>query len=330
MNFKSYKDLGDDIHNNIHQLQGAGYDLVVGIPRSGMIPAYMIALLLNIQCTDLNSFLNNARIGKGNTRKSMSSLDTAWDAKNVLLVDDSLKTGNSMQEAVDAIQQQTPHEVTSLAVYVEKIRQKCIDLYFEAVPGPRIYQWNLFHQPVMNSTCMELDGVLCQAASGEALTDEGRYRDYLAEARPLVLPTYQIDCIVTARPERYRERTERWLARHGIDYARLAMRDETAGDEHERFEQVARHKAHCYQASAARLFIEKERPMAARIAALTGKPVLCLDDGEICRPNALSVARRGKQHLVRMGLMKARRRFFLAMPDSAEVTLRNAYRRLFR
>ncbi len=330
MNFKSYKNLADDIYNNIHQLQGVGYDLVVGIPRSGMIPAYMIALLLNIHCTDLNSFLKNAKIGKGSTRKSMSSLDTAWDAQKVLLVDDSLKTGNSMQEAVDAIQQQTPHKVTSLAVYVEKIRQKYIDIYFEAVPGPRIYQWNLFHQPVMNSTCMELDGVLCQAPSGDALTDEQRYRDYLAEALPLVLPTYQIECIVTARPERYREQTEQWLAKHGIDYARLAMRDDTAGDDNGSLEQCARHKADRYQASAARLFIEKERPMAARIAALTGKPVLCLDDGEICRPGALSVARSGKQHLIRMGVMKAKRQLFLVMSYSAELRIRNVYRRLFR
>ncbi|QTF91423.1 phosphoribosyltransferase family protein [Halomonas sp. BM-2019] len=330
MNFKSYKDLSSDIHNNIHQLQGAGYDLVVGIPRSGMIPAYMIALLLNIHCTDLNSFLNNARIGKGRTRKSASSLETAWDARKVLLVDDSLKTGSSMQEAVEAVHEQTPHEVTCLAIYVEKLRQSCVDLSFEAVPGPRIYQWNLFHQPVMRSACMELEGVLCQPPSGEALTDEGHYRDYLAEALPLVLPTYRIDCISTARPERYRERTERWLERHGIEYVRLVMRDETDDDEHERFEQIARHKARCYQASEARLFIEKERPMATRIAALSGKPVLCLDDSEIHRPGMLSVARNGKQHLVRMGIMKTQRRFFLALPDSAELTLRNAYRRLFR
>ncbi|WP_416137178.1 phosphoribosyltransferase family protein [Halomonas sp. HK25] len=330
MIYKSYKDLGNDIHNNIHQLQGEGYDLVVGIPRSGMIPAYMIALLLNIHCTDLNAFLKNARIAKGHTRKSSTSLDTAWEAKKVLLVDDSLKTGNSMQEAVEAIQQQTPHEVTRLAIYVEKIRQHCVDLYFEALPGPRIYQWNLFHQAIMHNSCLELDGVLCQAPGGEALEDEDRYRAYLAEALPLVLPTYRIGCIVTARPERYREQTVQWLETHKIEYERLEMRDTTADVETDVFERCAQYKANCYQASTARLFIEKQRPIAARISALTGRPVLCLDDGELSQPGMVSVARSGKRHLIRMGLIKAKRRFFLAIPDSTEITMRNAYRRLFR
>jgi len=65
MNYKSYDDLCSDIKNNLSQLYEYDFDLVVGIPRSGMIPAYMIALYLNINCTDLMSFIENKKIKSG-------------------------------------------------------------------------------------------------------------------------------------------------------------------------------------------------------------------------------------------------------------------------
>lgn len=45
--------------NNHHKLHTQKNDLVVGIPRSGIIPAYMIALNLNIDCIDPPSFIKN-------------------------------------------------------------------------------------------------------------------------------------------------------------------------------------------------------------------------------------------------------------------------------
>jgi hypoxanthine phosphoribosyltransferase len=59
MNYRSYQDLSDDIKSNIYKLEKYNIDLVVGIPRSGMIPAYMISLILNVNCTDFHSFIEN-------------------------------------------------------------------------------------------------------------------------------------------------------------------------------------------------------------------------------------------------------------------------------
>ncbi len=172
MKFKSYNDLSQDIQDNIHKLQGEGYDLVVGIPRSGMIPAYMISLLLNVSCTDLNSFLNNARILTGSTRKGAKSLNTAWDAKKILLVDDSVMTGRSMQSALEEIQDRTSHEVNRAAIYIERDSIKFVDVYFKILPGPRVFQWNIFHHPLLNSSCVELDGVLCLEPDKECVLEE--------------------------------------------------------------------------------------------------------------------------------------------------------------
>ena len=57
MNYKTFNDLSVDIKNNLHKIHVGNYDLVVGIPRSGMMAAYVIGLYLNINVTDINSLI---------------------------------------------------------------------------------------------------------------------------------------------------------------------------------------------------------------------------------------------------------------------------------
>lgn len=330
MKFKSYKDLGMDIQSNIHKLQGEGYDLVVGIPRSGMIPAYMISLLLNINCTDLNSFLNNARIISGSTRKGAGALNTAWDAKKILLVDDSVMTGRSMRAALEEIQDRTPRQVTRLAVYIERDSIKFVDVYLEIVPGPRVFQWNIFHHPILNDSCVELDGVLCLEPGREDVRDESRYRDFLMKAKPLVLPTYKLHTVVTHRGEKYRELTLRWLAEHNIEHGHLMMSDASSMSKKEGNEDYALRQADHYRDSMTRLFISNDESIARKVAEGSGKPVLCLETSEICRPGMGAVAKNGKQHLSRVAIRKLRRKFLLMAPDSTKQVMQRFYRKCFR
>ncbi|HSP31111.1 MAG TPA: phosphoribosyltransferase family protein, partial [Halomonas sp.] len=239
MKFKSYKDLGKDIQDNIHKLQGEDYDLVVGIPRSGMIPAYMIGLLLNLNCTDLNSFLNNAHIMSGSTRKGARYLKTAWDAKKILLVDDSVMTGRSMRAALEEVERKTSRQVTRLSIYVERDSIKFVDVFFQILPGPRVFQWNIFHHPVLGSSCLELDGLLCLEPSREKARDEKQYRDFLINAKLLILPTYKVHAVVTDRSEDYRELTLRWLMENNIEHDHLVMNDATSMRKEEGIERYA-------------------------------------------------------------------------------------------
>ena len=63
LSYKTYQNLSLDIKNNIHKIP-SNVDLIVGIPRSGMIPAYMIGLMLSKQVCSLNEFLSEVFIGK--------------------------------------------------------------------------------------------------------------------------------------------------------------------------------------------------------------------------------------------------------------------------
>ena len=136
MNFKSYTDLNQDIKNNLHKLHTQKIDLVVGIPRSGMIPAYMIALNLNVDCIDLPSFIRNERATKGSSRKTRHTLVNAWDAQNVLLVDDSIMAGNSMRSVMEQLPEGFKGDYIKMAVYSASIKPDNMDLFFERVPAP--------------------------------------------------------------------------------------------------------------------------------------------------------------------------------------------------
>ena len=53
--FVSFAHLTETLRQNLHRIP-RDIDLVVGIPRSGIIPAYAIALYLNLLAIDLSPF----------------------------------------------------------------------------------------------------------------------------------------------------------------------------------------------------------------------------------------------------------------------------------
>ena len=57
MNYRTFSDLNELIIRRLYILP-KDIDLIVGIPRSGMVPANLIALYLNKSLTDLDSFIN--------------------------------------------------------------------------------------------------------------------------------------------------------------------------------------------------------------------------------------------------------------------------------
>ena len=57
MIYKSYQDLSDAIRRNLWKIP-QDVDIIVGIPRSGMIAALMVAELLGRRCASLDDFLD--------------------------------------------------------------------------------------------------------------------------------------------------------------------------------------------------------------------------------------------------------------------------------
>lgn len=287
-NYRSVADLAVDVRDNLHRLP-RDVDLVVGIPRSGLLPASLIALALHVPLAEVEGFAGGRSFSSGHTRRR-SALDvSAGKARQVLVVDDSVDTGRSMRQA-RAVLSDLPEEVrvTFVAVYGPRVTHPDVDLVLEVLPQPRVFEWNVMHHKVLEKSCVDIDGILCHDPTLEENDDGERYDAFLGSARPLVVPTKRVHTLVTSRLEKHRAQTHTWLAAHGILYDRLEMLDLPDAATRRRLGAHAPFKAQVYRRSSAELFIESEQAQAEFIARRAGKDVLCLTNHTVYQPSHLS------------------------------------------
>lgn len=290
MHYRTISDMNDVITANIHRLPSE-IDLVVGVPRSGYLAANLFCLIKNIPMTDLDSFIDGRVHTSGITRRWAGLERTFSDFKNVLVIDDSIRSGASMRlvrERINASGFQG--NVMYSAVFGSRREHTETDFIFSAVPEPRVFQWNVMHHSFLESSCVDIDGVLCLDPT-EAENDDGpAYEKFLLNAVPLHKPTRKIGSLVTSRLEKYRGLTEEWLGRQGIAYDNLIMLDLPSQAERRRLGVHGSFKAEVYRASKACLFIESEREQAEVIARMSGKPALCISTQEMFSPDNISAA----------------------------------------
>ena len=287
MHYRSIKDLYQDVWSNLHRLP-RDIDLVVGVPRSGMLPGTMIALARNLPLADIDAFAEGRVLPTGSTRREAGHA-VPRGFSHVLVIDDSCRTGASMREArakLAGIGETT--RVTFAAVYGIEGQAADADFIFAAVPEPRVFEWNVLHHPIVSRACFDIDGVLCVDPKPEQNDDGQAYLNFLAAAEPLHLPRREIAMLVTSRLEKYREQTESWLARHGIRYRELRMLDVPDAATRRRLGLHASFKAEVYRQSDCALFIESELHQARQIAKLSGKPALSLQGPEMVRPGVFN------------------------------------------
>ncbi len=287
--YVSIGQLSTDIRSRL-QVLPRDIDLVVGIPRSGMIPAYMIGLFTNRLVVDLESFLADRLPGHGSTRTVGATLESPLAARHVLLVDDSLRTGDSMRRCIRRVRQSGySGRISTCAAVVVPEKGGEVDFFFREMPHPRLFEWNAFHHPQIANSCFDLDGILCVDPTDHENDDGPRYLEFLGRAQPLIVPTQKIGHIVSARLEKYRQPTERWLAAHGIAYDRLHLIDLPSAAERQRLGSHSSHKAKVYRESGSILFYESDVRQAREIARLSNRPVLCVADMTLYLPDSANL-----------------------------------------
>lgn len=270
------KDIIDSLVNIPHDV-----DLIVGIPRSGMLVASIIAAQLNKPLMDINSYCNNMEYTVGKTTnitvKRMSEI------KKVLIVEDSVSLGVSINEVKERILQtglEMVREHIYYAVYVSELHKSYnyVD-YYSRILDNRVFEWNLMHHAELNHMCFDIDGVLCEDPTREQNDDGERYIDFIKNARPKYVPTKKIGCLVTSRLEKYRKVTEMWLQNQGIEYDKLIMCPLQTIEERQMYWNHAAQKAIVYaQLTGSELFVESEKWQAIEIARRSMKPVFCTEN----------------------------------------------------
>ncbi|MEW6629410.1 MAG: phosphoribosyltransferase [Pseudomonadota bacterium] len=289
MNYRSISDMNDAIVRNLHRLP-RDIDLVVGVPRSGILAATLVSLTANIPMTDLDSFLAGRLYTSGLTKRWAGLDRQTSEMRKILVIDDSIIGGTAMRDAREKVAASgIEGDFIFAAVFGLSLKHEETDVVFEAVPHPRMFQWNFMHHMFLEQCCVDIDGVLCLDPTEEENDDGPVYEKFLAEARPLLVPTRKIGWLVTSRLEKYRKLTETWLDKHGIRYDHLVMLDLPNKAERQRLGAHGSFKAGFYRKSDAILFIESEHQQALKIAELSGKPVLCVETNVVTYPDALSL-----------------------------------------
>lgn len=326
MNYKSYGDMSEDIAASLFHVQGKGYDLVVGIPRSGMIPASMIALGLHIDVMGLPDFIANQPLKTRLRRKAEGHPNAAWDAKKVLLVDDSVVTGRTVHEARDAIPEECPCAIDTLAIYADPEGEQHVDIFFYTLESPRAFQWNLFTPAMLPQACVDIDGVLCVDPTPHQNDDGEKYVEFLNNAVPLSLPFGRIGCLITNRLEKYRSQTETWLEQQGVDYERLVMLDLPSKEERQRQGVHSSHKGLFYKNSDYTFFIESEAKQAANIARISGKAVYCCEDNRVYTATDNAPFKKGQRGYTNRLVSSMKRRIFSGLPRPLKAALKTRWK----
>jgi hypothetical protein len=275
-NYYSFDRMAFDLKHSLLPKLPVDIDLVVGIPRDGIMIAYLISIYRNIPFVDLNSFCAGITPRPGIKHREAEEFNK--EPHNILLVDDICATGKAMDDAVTEINQtQRDYKLYTCALYVsnpqEKVSKGLIDIWGCELIGPRHYEWthcDAFHLP---NTMMDIDGILCPDCPPEKDNDSQEYINWLINV-PLKLRPKNIGCLITWRREKYRKLTEEWLAKHGITYERLIMADR------EKWPGPAEFKAHHYGTCIFRFFIDSSSKQALRINQITHKPTLGFDTNE--------------------------------------------------
>ena len=289
MKFVTLADLAATIRRNVHRIPH-DVDFVIGIPRSGVIAASIIAEFLNAPLIDVDSFAAGALPTGG--RRSRFHRRPATERPRVLVVDDTIFHGRSLRAAKEKLapfDRAFGYEFVYMAVFLEgpcdavDIWLADLRQYTEGFTSFVLYEWNIFHHiPGFMSVCLyDIDGVLCLDPPDERGGQP--YLDYLPNAVPLFTPTVKVGELVTYRLEKYRDLTEWWLRNQGVTYGALTMFPAKSYDERaEMGISPAAFKADIYRLRPwAKLFVESDDRQAREIHAITRRPVYSVETNKM-------------------------------------------------
>lgn len=216
LNVRSVADMAQAIASNLHRFDRSAYDVVVGIPRSGMLPATIIATHLQLPLADPVGY------GKGIVHGRSGAL--VGGGKRVLLVDDTVNKGRAMHRAARMLPPGT--KITRACVYGPyqvADPSSVVDIALEDCHGPRVFAWNMAKHIRLERWGFDFDGVLCRDIEKADNDDGPRYARFIEQVEPAFLPQRPIGHIITGRAEKYRGQTEAWLRRYGVSFKSLTM-----------------------------------------------------------------------------------------------------------
>lgn len=289
MMYVTYEDLCRDIRSNLTKIPLC-VSGVLGMPRSGMLPATIIAEHINVGLSTPDSVIAAGSVSRAMMEHGHRRMRTDGP-RTLLVVDDTCYHGNSFAKTFKKLKHPafSGYDFIFLAVYLEGPCEKFMpqiwlrDIREPAKHSPlgyALYEWNLFaHGNLTARTLFDLDGVFCKEPPDER--NEEAYLTYIKNPMPLYVPTGDTISVCTYRLEKYRKETMDFLRLIGAERVNLFMNP--AKDYWERCNTGAawQFKAEKYKDDYWLLFVESDDYQARKIHELTGKPVVCIETNSV-------------------------------------------------
>ena len=253
-NYRNFNYVNALIMNNLERIP-EDIDLIVSIPRSGLLIGILIAEYTNKASTDLFSYLadvDNYKLNVG----SFAPASSVKTAQNILLVDDSMGVGITMDKAKDLVRKKNPTcKITTCVGWVEPFSTNKVDIYF-SILRDQFFPWSVLKRGISDACC-DIDGVLTEDVPAEFDDDGEKYINFLKNQKPKFRPDRKIHTLVTGRLEKYRAITEEWLRQHNVQYGNLIMLN--LPNKQEKMKQdTGNFKAEVFRKSGLQLFIESD------------------------------------------------------------------------
>lgn len=269
--YRSFEDMSRIIRENIGKFPH-DVEAVLGVPRSGMIPAYLVGLYLNKPVADINSFAAGNQTFAAGARDAFIRRS---QSRKILVVDDSYRRGHAYKKVRDQLKHLDDMQFIYAAIFTTAEGVDVLDVWCEVLTSHRVFEWNVFHHSMLSKAALDIDGVLCE---DPPVDDDGeQYLAYIRHATPKFIPSYPVKMLVTCRLEKYRAATEAWLAEQGVVFEKLVMLDMPDKATRQKWGRHGYYKGEVYSKSDCELFIESSLRQARQIMHETDKPIFCTE-----------------------------------------------------
>lgn len=261
--------------------------LVCGVARSGMIPASMLSTLLNLPLGSISQETGEISFLTHGTRKINKVLG------KVLVVEDTCYSGKSIASLKLKLGRENHLYASS---FIRPEITNFVDFYGELLSSPQLLEWNFWNSVVLRGGCLntalrggiaaDFDGILCENPTLAEEQDPVAFELWLKLAKPLAFPReVTLPLVITARLEKYRNKTLDWCDRWGIKVQNFIFFPGSL--EERKSTNIAQWKAAVFQESKHALYVESESYLARNMIKFTQKPVVCPKEGRVYHASSL-------------------------------------------
>lgn len=245
------------------------YDCVIGIPRSGLWVASVLALKFGKPLSTPNAFM------QGEVWQSLHV--KRQDVRSILLVEDDVIYGKQILKAKQQLEQfDSSLRIDTASLFATSKGRKLIDYCYQIRNPPLLYEWVLLtNMAELGKLAVDMDGVLCEECPVGYDADEEKYAKWLETAKPYMIPQYPVEAVVTSRLEKYRVQTEIWLQKHNVKYNVLCML-QLPSKQDRTLENIIEHKVKVLNVVKPFWYWESNMVEAEAIKSKAHLPTLCV------------------------------------------------------